>query len=322
MTFFEVFGKWLDAHKYKVKQTTFYTYRSYSMTFSRFIDSDTDICALDESRMKSIIENVRDTGMKDHTIKDLLIVFRMVMRYADKELSISGLPSIDWEIKNMSADRFRHSTGHHIKRFTVEEYERIIKVIENDPTPAGVAIMTTMFTGMRIGEVCGLKFSDIDFDEGVIHVQRTCVNVTKEIQNILRPDEEYISSQLLQSPKSATSDRFIPLVPKLRKMLQNYAKIYPGEYFVSTMTDRPAVSQTLRTHYKKTLKKAHVSFLNYHCLRHTFATQMVEKNVDVKTVSSILGHAGVEITMDTYCHPSDDVKRAGIQKAFKGILKW
>lgn len=268
MTFFEVFGKWLDAHKYKVKQTTFYTYRSYSMTFSRFIDSDTDICALDESRMKSIIENVRDTGMKDHTIKDLLIVFRMVMRYADKELSISGLPSIDWEIKNMSADRFRHSTGHHIKRFTVEEYERIIKVIENDPTPAGVAIMTTMFTGMRIGEVCGLKFSDIDFDEGVIHVQRTCVNVTKEIQNILRPDEEYISSQLLQSPKSATSDRFIPLVPKLRKMLQNYAKIYPGEYFVSTMTDRPAVSQTLRTHYKKTLKKAHVSFLNYHCLSH------------------------------------------------------
>lgn len=49
---------------------------------------------------------------------------------------------------------------------------------------------------------------------------------------------------------------------------------------------------------------------------------MVEKNVDVKTDSSILGHAGVEITMDTYCHPSDEVKRAGIQKAFKGILKW
>ena len=71
----------------------------------------------------------------------------------------------------------------------------------------------------------------------------------------------------------------------------------------------------------KMLKAAKVPYLNFHCLRHTFATQMIEKGVDVKTVSSILGHAGVEITMDTYCHPSDDVKRAGIQKAFKGLLK-
>lgn len=322
MIFFEIYDKWLDSHKYKVKQTTFATYRTYRVTFSRFIDSDTEISSLDESRMKDVIEKARNAGMKDHTVKDLLIVFKMVMRYADKKLGINDLPSIDWRIKNMSADRFKRPARQHIKRFTVEEYERIIRVVENDPTPAGIAVLTTMFTGMRIGEVCGLKFSDIDFDEGVIHVQRTCVNVTKEIQNILRPDEEYMNSQCLQPPKSATSDRFIPLVPKLRKMLQNYAKIYPGEYFVSTMTGRPAVSQTLRTWYKKILKKAHVPFLNYHCLRHTFATQMIEKGVDVKTVSSILGHAGVEITMDTYCHPSDEVKRAGIQKAFKGILKW
>lgn len=117
------------------------------------------------------------------------------------------------------------------------------------------------------------------------------------------------------------SDRAIPMIPKLRKILQSYAKVYPGDYFVATLSAEPTCTRTLRIWYGQMLKAANVPYLNYHCLRHTFATQMIEKGVDVKTVSSILGHAGVEITMDTYCHPSDDVKRAGIQKAFKGLLK-
>ena len=178
-----------------------------------------------------------------------------------------------------------------------------------------------MFTGIRVGEACGLKFSDIDFDEGVIHIQRTCVSIGKAIQKMLRPNEEYVMSRCLQSPKSASSDRYIPMIPKLRKILQSYAKVYPGDYFVATLSAEPTCTRTLRIWYGQMLKAANVPYLNYHCLRHTFATQMIEKGVDVKTVSSILGHAGVEITMDTYCHPSDDVKRAGIQKAFKGLLK-
>lgn len=321
MTFFEVYDRWLDEHKAEVKQTTVAAYLNDRKTFSRFIADDTDIRALDEDTMRAIFDRLRDSGMSSNYMGDLLMVYRMVMRYADKKLCIDNLPSIDWRIKNVSNSRIKGATRPRVKRFSVDEYERIIRVFEGNPSPGGLAVVVAMFTGLRIGEVCGLKFSDIDIDEGLMHIQRTCVSVTKEVQKLLRPDEEYVMSRCLQSPKSATSDRFIPLIPKLRKILQAYAKIYPGEYFIATLTSKPTSPRTLRMWYMKMLKAAKVPYLNFHCLRHTFATQMIEKGVDVKTVSSILGHAGVEITMDTYCHPSDDVKRAGIQKAFKGLLK-
>lgn len=321
MTFFEVFDKWLEEHKAEVKDTTFAKYRFDRNTFAKVIDADTDICSLDEIKMKGVFETFCELQMSSHYRTDLLMVFRMVMRYADKNLGISNLPSIDWKVKHEKDSR-KNPTRQRVKRFTMDEYERIIKVFENNPTPGGLAIMVTMFTGIRIGEACGLKFSDLDFDEGVIHIQRTCVSITKDVQKILHPNEAYVMSRQLQSPKSATSDRYIPMVPRLRKILQNYAKIYPDDYFVATLKDTPTCTRTLRIWFQNMLKAAKVPYLKYHCLRHTFATQMIEKGVDVKTVSSILGHAGVEITMDTYCHPSDEVKRAGIQKAFKGILKW
>ena len=178
-----------------------------------------------------------------------------------------------------------------------------------------------MFTGIRIGEACGLKFSDIDFDEGVIHIQRTRVRTSKSFQKILRPGEDCATPICTQSPKSASSDRYIPMIPKLRKILQSYAKVFPGDFFISSLSTKPTDTRVLRSWYEQMLKAANVPYLNYHCMRHTFATQMIEKGIDVKTVSSILGHASVEITMDTYCHPSDDTKRASIQKAFRGLLK-
>lgn len=321
MTFFEVYDSWLNKHKAEIKQSTVATYYSLGNTFTRIIDSDADICSLDADVMKACLERFRDTGASNHYIADLIRVFRMVMRYAGEDLGISNLPSIDWKIKDVVTARVKNATRQRVKRFTIAEYERMIKTFEERPTPGRLAVVVTMFTGIRVGEACGLKFSDIDFDEGVIHIQRTCVSIGKAIQKMLRPNEEYVMSRCLQSPKSASSDRYIPMIPKLRKILQSYAKVYPDDYFVATLSAEPTCTRTLRIWYGQMLKAANVPYLNYHCLRHTFATQMIEKGVDVKTVSSILGHAGVEITMDTYCHPSDDVKRAGIQKAFKGLLK-
>lgn len=320
MTFFEVYDLWLEEHKPEVKVTTFAAYKYVRKTFARVIDEDADICTLDEAKMREVFERFLEFGMSNNYRSDMLMVFRMVMRYASRNLGIQNIPSIDWRVKNI-VKRSCNTTRQRVKRFTIDEYERIVKTFENNPSPSGLAVIVTMFTGMRIGEVCGLKFADIDFDEGVIHIQRTCVNITKAVQKMYHPDEEIKTSCRLQVPKSVASDRYIPIVPKLRKILQNYARIYPAEYFLATLADKPTSTRTLREWYKDLLKKANVPYLNYHCLRHTFATQMIEKGADVKTVSSILGHAGVEITMDTYCHPSDDVKRAGIQKAFKGLLK-
>ena len=96
MTFFEVYDSWLDEHKAEVKQTTVAAYLNDRKTFSRFIADDTDIRALDEDTMRAIFDRLRDSGMSSNYMGDLLMVYRMVMRYADKKLCIDNLPSIDW----------------------------------------------------------------------------------------------------------------------------------------------------------------------------------------------------------------------------------
>lgn len=321
MTFFEAYEKWFDGHKNEVKQTTAYAYYSMGKAFSRIIDRDADICTLNETTMKACFAKFRDAGASNHYLSDLLRMFRMVMRFAGSSLGVTGLPSLEWNMKDVTTGRIKGTARQRVKRFTIAEYDRMIKVFEDNPTPGRLAIVITMFTGIRIGEACGLKFSDIDFDEGVIHIQRTRVRTSKSFQKILRPGEDCATPICTQSPKSASSDRYIPMIPKLRKILQSYAKVFPGDYFISSLSTKPTDTRVLRSWYEQMLKAANVPYLNYHCMRHTFATQMIEKGIDVKTVSSILGHASVEITMDTYCHPSDDTKRASIQKAFRGLLK-
>lgn len=321
MTFFEAYEKWFDEHKNEIKQTSAYSYYCLGKTFSRIIDRDADICTLNETTMKACFAKFRDAGASNHYLSDLLRVFRMVMRYAGSSLGVTGLPSLEWNMKDITTDRFKGTARQRVKRFTIAEYDRMIKAFEDNPTPGRLAIVVTMFTGIRIGEACGLKFSDIDFDEGVIHIQRTCVYLNRTFQRTLRPGEDCIPPVGMQSPKSASSDRYIPMIPRLRKILQSYAKVFPGDYFIASLSATPTNTRTMRDWYTQMLKAANVPYLNYHCMRHTFATQMIEKGIDVKTVSSILGHASVEITMDTYCHPSDETKRAGIQKAFRGLLK-
>ena len=320
MMFFEIFDKWLDSHKYEIKPTTYADYRCTRNVFSRYIADDTDIHTLDEDRMRCFFEKLRSGGVSKKYISDIHMVFKMVMRYAEKS-GIDNLPSIDWNVKDVSPACVKKTARPHVKRYTVEEYERIVEVFRSRPTPAGLAVIVTMFTGIRLGEACGLKFSDIDLDEGVIHIQRTCVSVTKEIQRMYHPDEECPKGTCLQAPKSAASDRFIPIIPPLRRLLRDYANVYPGNYFVSTLKTQPLNTIVLRKQFIRICKEAGVTYIGYHSLRHTFATQMIEKGVDVKTVSSILGHSGVEMTMDVYCHPSDNTKRAGIQKAFRKLLK-
>lgn len=320
MTFFEVYDKWLEEHKAEVKETSFANYLFRRKVFSYYIAEDTDICTLDEERMKAFFERFHNEGKSRRYMDDMLMVFRMVMRFAEKS-GVANLPSIDWKLKDISSVRIGSKTKPHAKRYTVEDYERIVEVFKTNPTPAGLAVIVTMFTGLRIGEACGLKFSDIDIDKSVMHIQRTCVPIDKGVQKMYHPDEDIQKSCRLQTPKSVTSDRFIPIIPPLRRLLRGYTNVYPGKYFVSTFKAQPSHVRMLRCQFIQMCKEAGVAYIGYHSLRHTFATQMIEKGVDIKTVSSILGHSGVEITMDVYCHPSDDTKRAGIQKAFRPLLK-
>lgn len=167
-----------------------------------------------------------------------------------------------------------------------------------------LGIILSLYAGLRIGEICGLRWEDIDFDERLIHVKYT----VERIKNIGAKSNEPKTSLILSNVKSASSDRYIPMPNKLYQILKEYRCrnkkfVLPGESY--DFTD-PRNYQYV---FRKCLLKANIRKINYHALRHTFATRCIESGMDVKTLSEILGHASVNITLNTYVHSSLDHKR-------------
>ncbi len=163
---------------------------------------------------------------------------------------------------------------------------------------AKAAILLCLFTGMRLGELCALKWSDIDCKNRTVTVNRTVQRISAT---------GHISKTILMetSPKSESSKRTIPLtdpvLERLRKLEGDKPYIF-GE-------DKPLDPRTMQQRFKRLLKEAGVDDRNFHTLRHVFATNCIENGMDVKALSEILGHADVKITLNRYVHPTMDTKR-------------
>ena len=136
-------------------------------------------------------------------------------------------------------------------------------------------------------------------------------DIRKELKN---------TKLIIGPPKTISSRRTIPIPRKLLQILKRCNSLTKPEYYLLSGTDKPIEPRVYRNFYNELLSKAGVRRLKFHGLRHSFATLLVESKADIKTVSSILGHSGVEITMDIYVHPTTESKRSQMHKAFKGIL--
>lgn len=170
-------------------------------------------------------------------------------------------------------------------------------------------IYLTLYTGLRIGEVCALCWEDINLETGLIYVRHTVSRVWRS---------EYgkkHSALIVGPPKTGSSLRCIPICSKLYTALSCFPGRKPQGYVLTNKNCGGFISpRTFEYQYKKILKEAKLEPINYHALRHTFATRCVERGVDIKTLSEILGHANVSITLNTYVHSSIELKRIQLEK--------
>lgn len=178
-------------------------------------------------------------------------------------------------------------------------------LIGMDETKLGVYI--SLYTGLRIGEICALTWNDVDLKNRLIYVRNTVVRV-KSDSNIGSK-----THLIIDTPKTASSLRCIPICSKLYNVLSDYAANSKSK-FVASPNGTFTSPRTFDYRYKKLLDASNVPRINYHALRHTFATRCIEAGVDVKSLSEILGHANVSITLNTYVHSSMDLKRTQLEK--------
>ena len=174
-----------------------------------------------------------------------------------------------------------------------------------DETKLGVYM--SLYTGMRIGEICALSWEDVDLQNRVIYVRHTVVRIRTE------EDGKVITKQIIDRPKTNASLRCIPICSSLLNVLGSYAEHSRSEYVVSN-NPQFVLPRTYEYRYSRLLKLSNIPHINYHALRHTFATRCIESGVDVKSLSEILGHANVSITLNTYVHSSIELKREQLEK--------
>ena len=187
---------------------------------------------------------------------------------------------------------------------TISEQKRLESQLLAEPTATGLGILLSLNTGLRIGEACALTWANIGRDDNILSVTGT----------VVRKKAESGSGHLvIDVPKTPTSLRRIPIPSKLHSILDRMRVLSAGEYVLSG--NGTFVSpRTYEYRFHKVLAECGIRPINYHVLRHTFATRCIESGMDVKTLSELLGHANTTTTLNTYVHSSMDRKRIQMER--------
>lgn len=194
-----------------------------------------------------------------------------------------------------------------LRVFSLSEQYRLEQYLLSDMDSVRLGIMLCLYTGIRLGELCALKWENISFENRKLTIRAT-------MMRIQTPDDpEHKTRVIVTLPKSASSIREIPLPTDIFRLLQKMEK--PKDtYFLTGYRNIYIEPRTMENHFRSVTDACGIKDANFHALRHTFATRCIEQGFDVKSLSEILGHASVKITMDRYVHPTMELKQKNMDK--------
>ena len=300
----EISVAWKEYKQPYVKQSTMAAYVLIleNHILPNFGESDT----LHEQAVQDFVLRKIENGLSVKSVKDILIVLKMVMKFGVKN---EWMDYQEWDIKYPTAPEKQG-----IDVLTATNHRKILDYISQNFTFRNLGIYICLTTGLRIGEVCGLKWSDLDVERSMLTVQRTVERIY-----ILEDDGTKHTQIVVNTPKTANSAREIPLNKPLMTMIRPLKKVVNGDYYVISNEPQPIEPRTYRNYYMKLMKRLGIPPLKFHGLRHSFATRCIESNCDYKTVSVILGHADISTTLNLYVHPGAEQKKKCIDKMLRSL---
>lgn len=243
-------------------------------------------------------DNTRN-ALSPKTVRDTISIIKQALRFA----SNLGIDIVC----DLSALSVRLEKTE-LRILSQNEYQCLVSYLSVSQDLNDIGILLALFTGLRIGELCALTWDNINIQEMYITVKYTLQRIQDSSENAAAKTKIIISS-----PKSYCSTRIIPLPAFLTIYLKPYFKS-DNSYFLTGRQDKFVEPRTLENHFKRTLNKLYIRNVTFHTLRHTFATRCVESQFDIKSLSEILGHSSVNITLNRYVHPSLEVKRKQMEK--------
>ena len=294
---------WKEEKRQFVKKSTF---AAYSLIVETHLQpAFGNLTAVTEKDVQDFVLQKLNGGLSQKTIKDMLIVLRMILKFGAKKNYCVYAP-ID---VIFPTDRERQE----LEVLSIANQKKIMRFVEENFTFRNLGIFICLSTGVRIGEVCALTWEDIDTENGIIHIRKT-------IQRIyIRENGVRHTELMIDTPKTATSIRDIPMTKDLLSVLKPLRKVVNDSFFVLTNDSMPTEPRTYRNYYKKLLVKLDIQPIKFHGLRHSFATRCIESHCDYKTVSVILGHSNISTTLNLYVHPNYEQKKKCIDKMLRAL---
>ncbi len=301
-------AEWIENIRPKIKESS---YIKYNSMIKHYITpnigekklSEISYSTLEEFTNQLLLEGgSKNSVLSSKTVNDTLTLLKSAFHYAENKYGIV--------LCDFNQTPYHRKEGQ-IRVFNQKEHEQLTSYLSSHNSYRNLGILLALFTGIRVGELCALTWENIHLDSGIITICQTMQRVENTNFKSRRTDMK--TRIIITSPKSSSSIREIPLPAFLIDILKKTPHSERG-FLLSDSEDMFIEPRNLQTHFKTVLKRAGIENANFHTLRHTFATRCVELGFDIKSLSEVLGHANVNITLNKYVHPSMDLKRDNMEK--------
>ena len=239
------------------------------------------------------IGNLR-TIVAENTCTRIGVLLKTIFKVAKKSCHCD-CPGSEAELPSYRSKR--------IEVFCDQEIASLARKILASPDMTGLCVLLVLNTGLRLGEICALRKSDIDFHSGFLRIERSAARVRDGSGTRL----------VVQAPKSNSSVRLVAVPNDMLELMKTATRSIREDNYLLANTDMPMEPRTLQYRYRKLLERCGIRYRNFHALRHTYATRCMESGVDIKSLSELLGHADIRTTLQTYVHSSLAHKKQAVQ---------
>ena len=283
--------EWLYLNQGRLKAST---YQKYKSLFEKHIKREIGgypVVYLTPVILKRYADRKHENGLEPQTVNGILTFIGGCLKYANRQYGIAQTSII-----------YLKTATKEMRVLSRDEQQRLVNFLLIDTDIYKLGVLVALYTGIRIGELCALQWKDI---------QDNTIKINKTMQRLSTGNGTEV---VVGEPKTPTSNRIIPLPSFLSVEIEKFRRKNEDTRFLSNLTYTTIEPRVMQYHFKNYIKTLNIEDANFHCLRHTFATRCVEQNFELKSLSEVLGHRTINVTMNRYVHSSLELKATNMEK--------
>lgn len=303
----ELCVQWADTVRYQVKPST---YGVYTTMIEKHILPELGahlVAKLSNEVLDRFLQEKQDQDLSWNTMRLIMFLLKGIIQMGE-DMGIEPGERLRYHIP-----RYKRSST---KMFEQEDSARLLRYLEESDDVFELGLLISICTGIRVGELCGLQWKDVNWTSGTLQINRTVSRIrnpemSRGVCRPLKSDrEESLPRTIVYigTPKTGTSIREIPLPDFLILKMLRYKR--DGACYIISGTVRCMEPRGVQRRFKNLLRRRSIPEINIHALRHAFASRWIENGFDSKALSEILGHSSVKITMDIYVHSNMEQKKS------------